>query len=114
MVTGEGPWHVSAGTWGWIRQMYGLAMHQTGAELDTELHLQIFDQALEIRDRQVLEHERAELIDQLAQLADMSGGLLTADVLRVLGDLVRQGSALQLPDGSPVEQPPTAAGSESA
>lgn len=113
MVNGEGPWHVSAGTWDWVRSMYGLAMHQTGAELDTDVHLQIFDQALAIRDQKILEQERAELLEQLAQVADSAGGLLTAGVLRVLADLLRQGLDLPRPDGSPAELPPAGPGSGS-
>ena len=113
MVNEEGPWHVSAGTWGWVRDMYGISMHLTGAELDRDVHLQIFDQALAIRDRKLIEQERAELLEQLAWIADRSGGLLTADVLRVLADLLRKGLDLPLPDESPAVPPPTEAGSES-
>lgn len=113
MVNGEGPWHMSAGTWNWVRSMYGLAMHQTGAELDTDVHLQIFDQALAIRDRKLLEAEHQRIIGELVLLAEGFGGQVTVDQLRGVGDLLRQGAGQPPPDGSPAVRPPAGPGSGS-
>jgi hypothetical protein len=96
--------------------MYGMTMHQTGAELDTDVHLQIFDQALEIRDRKLIEQERllatAVVFDELIRLAKELGTLRVSD-LEGVRRIIEHGLGRPLPDGSPAEPPPTAPGSGS-
>lgn len=109
------PWHVSVGTWEWVRSMYGLAMHLTGAELSRDVHLKVFDEALALRDRELLTVARdAAVLTTIDQLVDLAkNGPVTAAQLRVLGDLVRLEIAQRPPAGSPAGPPPAAAESES-